>query len=182
MGLCKRRPEKKISPKLFAEARVRGARVEEAMLRAGYSQSSAKRGWTQVSKKCKEAYAVALNMTLAELEKTGGKLTPDQRAKVIRGKALRNIAEGVDESIGSMKLLGQDKELAMFTPDNLTGIIIISAPATIPALPAIDTAPIDDDAAIVRGRFFSAIPEDAAWRGSPEGQEARHRLEAKGLL
>ena len=137
MGECKRRPEKKINPRLFAEARMRGARVEEAMLRAGYSQTSAKRGWTQASKKCKEAYAIALNMTLAQLEETGGKLTPQQRRKVIIGKSLRNIAEGKDESVASMKLLGNDRELSMFQPESMTGLIVIDTRVKLPPFTAV---------------------------------------------
>lgn len=66
----------------------------------------------------------------------------------------------------------------------MTGIIIIECPRAVPQLPQLPqlTASVDDDAAIVRGRFFSAVPEDAAWRNSAEGQEAKRRLESEGLL
>jgi hypothetical protein len=125
----KRKPTKGVDAKLFARVKMSGASTQVAMEAAGYAPSCARRGWTQLNKKCKEQYALALNITLAELDGMGGRLTPEQRARVIRGKALKNIAEGTDESVGSMKLLGQDRDVNMFAPDSITGIFMLEMPA-----------------------------------------------------
>jgi hypothetical protein len=108
-------PSRKIiSPKRFAETRLRGATLEESALRAGYSPSRAKRGWAGVSRACREEYNKMLNAQLTELEERGGKLTPEQRAKVVRAKLLQNVALGQDESTASLKLLGADRELGLW--------------------------------------------------------------------
>lgn len=125
----KRKPTKGVDPKLFARTKLNGASTQVAMQAAGYSETTSRRGWESVSKPCKLEYAKQLNITLGELEMTGGRLTPEQRARVIRGKALKNIAEGKDESVGSMKLLGSDRALNLFAPDSITGIFMLEMPA-----------------------------------------------------
>ena len=136
MAGTKRKPTKGVDPKQFAKAKLSGASTQMAMQAAGYSESVSRRGWASVNTRCKEEYAKQLNITLAELEQTGGRLTPEQRAKIVRGKALQNIAEGKDESVGSMKILGQDREVNMYAPDSVAGIVIIECPkAGIPPLP-----------------------------------------------
>lgn len=131
----KRKPTKGVDAKQFAKAKLNGASTQMAMQSAGYSVSVSRRGWDSVNKACKEEYAKQLNITLAELEQTGGRLTADQRARIVRGKALQNIAEGKDESVGSMKILGQDREVNMYVPDNNAGIVIIECPRALPPLP-----------------------------------------------
>jgi hypothetical protein len=129
---------KQISPKRFAEALVRGATIEEAALRAGYSQTVAKRGKAGISKGCLEAYQAAMNKELQKLTQIGEGVTAQQQESLVRGKLVQNVVEGKDEAAHSLKMLGQDRRVNMFTPESATGIVIIEAPKNLPALPVHD--------------------------------------------
>jgi hypothetical protein len=55
---------------------------------------------------------------------------PQVRAEIVRAKLLQNVATGRDEAVGSLKLLGQDRELSLWQPDSQAGIIVIQMPAS----------------------------------------------------
>jgi hypothetical protein len=173
MGWTKRKPTKGVDAKLFARVKMSGASTQVAMEAAGYAPSCARRGWTQLNKKCKEQYALALNITLAELDGMGGRLTPEQRARVIRGKALKNIAEGKDESVGSMKLLGSDRAVNLFAPDSITGIFVLEMPAGLGRMltPQIIEGSVDG--------FGDAFPQD---RGTGLTSAELAAMRAKHIL
>lgn len=126
---------KQISPKRFAEAMVRGATIEEAALRAGYSQSVAKRGKAGISKACLEAHQAAVKKEVQKLAQIGEGVTAQQQENLVRGKLVQNVVEGKDEAPQSLKMLGQDRRVNMFTPESATGIVIIEAPKNLPPLP-----------------------------------------------
>ena len=134
--------KQQINPKAFAESLIGGATLAHAAVRAGYSESTAKRGWAGVSEECKDKYIQVRNEKLAELAQNAHKFTPEQRAAIIRGKLLQNIAEGKDESVGSVKLLGQDKELSLWQPESMVGVIILDAPKSLPPLDSAEDAPL----------------------------------------
>ena len=174
---------KKISPKRFAECLVRGGTIEEAALKAGYSQTVAKRGKAGVSRQCWAEYRKQLDKRLDELKALGRSLTPAEQEELVRGKLTMNVVEGKDEAAQSLKMLGQDKRVAMFTPDSMNGFVVIQAPRDLPTLPSqLPDASDEHDDAALRHRFFSQSSEDQLWRASPDGHEAKLRLEAKGLL
>ena len=47
---------------------------------------------------------------------------PEKRAEMIRGRLVLNIARGEDKAVQSCKLLGKDREVHLFEPDNQIGI------------------------------------------------------------
>lgn len=125
---------KKISPERFALAKMRGATWEESLLRAGYAPSCARRGKISASRACLLEYDKQLRQHTEELRKVGSSLTPDERKALIRGKLIRNVAEGKDESAASLKMLGADREVSLFGSEEQVGVFVFNTPAAIRAM------------------------------------------------
>jgi hypothetical protein len=160
-----------------------GKSLAEALPLGGFSAKQARKGVTKLLK-TRPVLMKAIADEWKKLEKKHGPLinNPQLRERAVLTRLIDNVKMGRDKGVASCKLLGQHRSLPMWTPESMTGIIIIESPRTLPPLPSIEDATVDEDAAIVRHRFFTASPEDVAWRGSPEGQEAKRRLESEGLL
>jgi hypothetical protein len=104
---------------------VEGKAIRTAMLDAGYSQASANQGMARIKRSVPLAAAYA-----QEVERLKNSPVPPAgiRAQIVRAKLLENVAHGRDESVQSLKLLGQDKELALWQPEVQQGIIVITPP------------------------------------------------------
>jgi hypothetical protein len=119
--------------KNFKAAINRGDTLQEAMVQQlGMAESSAKRGKAALSKR-----------VLSELAKDGIKfaeigrnLSAQDQEHFVRGRLYINALEGKDSGVNSLKLLGQDKRVNMFTPDSVAGIVVIEAPKSLPSIPA----------------------------------------------
>jgi hypothetical protein len=57
--------------------------------------------------------------------KLGQSITASEQEHLIRGKLLENALTGTDKAVQSLKLLGQDKRVNMFTPESQSGIIVL---------------------------------------------------------
>src|SRR5215467_11405502 len=90
-----------------ADILVKCKPIRQAMLDAGYSQASANQGMARIRRSLPLAAAFAQEV---ERLKNAPVPPPDIRARIIRSKLLENIADGKDEAVQSLKLLGQDKE------------------------------------------------------------------------
>jgi hypothetical protein len=99
--------------------------IRQALLDAGYSQASANQGMARIKRSVPLAAAYA-----QEVERLKNKPVPppEVRAQVVRAKLLENVAQNRDNAIGSLKLLGQDRELNLWQPEVQQGIIVINSP------------------------------------------------------
>ena len=86
----------------FAQAVSKGQSLKDAMLVAGYAESTASRGRASLSKPMLDALA----KQGAQLEYLGGAVSPEQQEKIARGRLLLNALRGKDEGVQSAKLLG----------------------------------------------------------------------------
>ena len=64
---------------------------------------------------------------------------PEIRAHILRSKLIENVANGKDEAVQSLKLLGQDKEVSMWQPESAQGVIVVVPP------PKADPGKVDED-------------------------------------
>ena len=111
----------------FAQAVRNGDSLQNAMLKAGYSPTTAKRGKAALSK----PMLAALASESAKLAELGKLLSPEQQENLVRGRLALNTIQGKDNGTQSAKLLGSDKRVGMFTPDQLTGVIVLQVPASL---------------------------------------------------
>ena len=158
-----------------------GKSLAEALPLGGFSAKQARKGITKILK-TRPVLMKAIADEWKKLEKKHGPLINNHklRERAVLTRLIDNVKMGRDKGVASCKLLGQHRDSNLWAPESMTEIIVIECPRVVLQLPQLP-ASVDDDA-IVRGRFFSALPDDAAWRGSPEGQEAKRRLEADELL
>jgi hypothetical protein len=118
--------------KAFKQAIDRGETLKAAMVsELGLSESVAKRGKAGLSRR-----------VLGELMKEGVKfaeigrqVTAQFQEELVRGALVTNVLSGKDNAVNSLKMLGQDKRVNMFTPDSVAGIVVIESPKSLPAIP-----------------------------------------------
>lgn len=121
--------------KAFKKAIESGSSMHDAMVsELGLAESVARKGKAGLSKR-----------VLSELAKDGMKfveigkaLSAQDQEHFVRGRLYTNALQGKDAGVNSLKLLGQDKRVNMFTPDSVAGIVVIEAPKSIPAIPTLD--------------------------------------------
>ena len=107
----------------------KGMPVGKAMVRAGWSEAQAAKGW----KKVPAAVVTALSLpksakNLIALGK--GTQAEDMRA-MVHGRLIRNIASGTDKGAQSAKILGSSRDLNMWTPEQAMGLIILATPQSV---------------------------------------------------
>lgn len=110
---------------VFKQAIKAGKSLKQAKIAAGYSKHTAKMGTHQLAKPFKSAW-VKEQQKLIALARAH---SPEDQENVARGALLSNVYEGKDRSVQSIKLLGQDKRVNMFTSDSQVGVIVIQPPA-----------------------------------------------------
>lgn len=102
----------------FADAIEAGCTIREAMLRAGYSEGTAAMGVQGLSQ--------AMKNVLAQRHiKSGMQYTPEDRARLVRGRLIENAIEGQDRATRSLELLGKDKDVALWQSDAQVGAIVV---------------------------------------------------------
>ena len=95
-----------------------------ALTGAGYSPKQARKGLIatlQTSGPLREAFENEINklVKLSEILPL-----PHERANLVRVRLLMNVLSGKDAAVQSAKLLGQDKEVAMWEPEQSAGVAI----------------------------------------------------------
>lgn len=95
-----------------------GGSIKDAKLAAGYSKNVANKGITGLPNKLLKS----LIHNAKEFQHIGTQFSPDERKAIVRGKAISNVLQGKDESVQSLKILGQDSEVGMFQPETVIGI------------------------------------------------------------
>ena len=137
-------PKKTIDFNKMARNFAATGKIGEAMVAGGYSRRSSQRGMASMSHTNREKFSEALNVherkMLAKFAEIGKDITAEQQQDLVRGALLSNVAQGKDKAAQSIKLLGSDKRVGMFTPESASGVIIIQA-ANIPPFPPFDDMP-----------------------------------------
>jgi len=96
-----------------------GMPIKRALIAAGYSDAQARKGVAAIRSRA------GLCQALVEESK---RWTPEARAALVRGRLIWNVIHGVDHGVRSAKILGSEKGLSMWQPQNQTGVIVIHAP------------------------------------------------------
>jgi len=110
--------------------------IRKSALAAGYSQNTADLGLQRMPKTIR-TYVLTRRKKLSKLAQLAHEFNAQEQENVVRGALLANVASGKDQAVNSLKLLGQDKRVSMFTPESTTGVIVIQAAQ----LPAIESVP-----------------------------------------
>lgn len=108
----------------FAKAAAKGQSLKIAMLDAGYSLSTARRGKAALSGPMLEALA----RESAKLEALGENISPERQENLVRGRLVLNTLHGKDEGVQSAKLLGSDRRVSMWEPESRVGVIVLQPP------------------------------------------------------
>src|SRR5262249_48825995 len=129
MNMPNRSPEhgKRKTPQQHAKLAsllAQNAPVGQALREAGWSPIQAAKGWESVP-----------SGVLAQLPKKGKRLAAlgkgtdkETRRNIIRGRLLENVFSGKDGGAQSAKILGSDRELAMWEPEAQQGVIVLQVP------------------------------------------------------
>ena len=56
----------------------------------------------------------------------------EMRAQIVRAKLLENVRDNRDNAVQSLKLLGLDREVSLWQPENAKGIIVVQLPKDLP--------------------------------------------------
>lgn len=112
------------TPEQYAKlAELLGANtpVCQALEQAGWSKNQALKGWQKVP-------AVVIAMLPKPMQKLidlGRKTNPDDRRNLVLGRLVENVTTGTDKGAMSAKILGSERDLNMWQPDQLAGVIIL---------------------------------------------------------
>ena len=110
--------------------------IRSSALAAGYSENCANTGLQKMPVAIR-TYVLSRRKKLSKLAQLAHEFNAQEQENVVRGALLANVASGKDQAVNSLKLLGQDKRVSMFTPESTTGVIVIQAAQ----LPAIESVP-----------------------------------------
>lgn len=103
-----------------------GDSLKKVLMDAGYSESTASRGWESVPNR-----ALKLLSRKGLRLKALGEIDAATQETLVRGRLVYNTIKGSDKGVLSAKALGSDRRVAMFQPDAVAGIIVIQAPTRI---------------------------------------------------
>jgi hypothetical protein len=105
----------------LAELLTANTPVCEALALAGWSKTQALKGW----KKVPPVVMAMLPKPMQKLIDLGKKTSPDDRRNLVLGRLVENVTSGTDKGAMSAKILGSDRELNMWQPDQLAGVVIL---------------------------------------------------------
>ena len=118
-----------------ARALRRGATDREALLEAGYSESSAQKGITDMKKRTPALAQAIYEESVQEARefnaRQGQPLGKEEKVQLVDGVLIRNSLHGEGEAKGSTfaaKTLGQTRGVNMFEPDLQVGVFSMEVP------------------------------------------------------
>lgn len=114
--------------------------IKQAALSAGYSEHTSNMGLKPLPKQLVN-YVVNRQR---RMDKTAAlaRLTSAQfQEEFVRGRLIENALAGKDSSCNSLKLLGQDRRVNMFTPDQQLGIVNVVLQNKPDSVPVLDLPP-----------------------------------------
>jgi hypothetical protein len=98
--------------------------VSEAMVKAGWSEQQAAKGW----KKVPQGVVRMLPKSAQRLINLGKTTPADDMRALVHGRLIDNVTKGSDKAAQSAKILGTSRDLNMWTPDTQMGVIVLTAP------------------------------------------------------
>jgi hypothetical protein len=118
--------------------------VFDALVKNGIAEGQARKGWTTV--KDRKGLWTAFQSALTSEQASQAALpepSPELDVRLINHRLRSNIKEGKDKAVLSAKLLGSRKDLNMWQPESMTGIVILEAPKSLPTIPGytVETQP-----------------------------------------
>ena len=131
-----RKPKIMEKHRKVARALRRGATDREALLEAGYSESSAQKGITDMKKRTPALAQAIQEESVQEARefnaRQGQPLGKEEKVQLVDGVLIRNALHGEGEAKGSTfaaKTLGQTRAVSMFEPDLQVGVFSMEVPA-----------------------------------------------------
>ncbi len=103
-----------------------GDSLKQALMSAGYSESTANGGWDAVPNR-----VMRLLGKKGIRFKTLGEIDAATQEKLVRGRLVYNTIKGSDKGVLSAKALGSDRRVNMFQPDIQAGVVVISIPQNV---------------------------------------------------
>jgi hypothetical protein len=108
-----------------SESLKTGATLEASLLAGGYSDSVAKRGLAAVEE---SAPLKRILIETGQYQGLANRLTPEQIKDFVSAKLLENAIDGKDKAAKSLELLGKQRGVDMFSPDQIVGGLILNVP------------------------------------------------------
>lgn len=100
-----------------------GKSIYKSLKDNGWSEGQAKKGRASLS----GPILSELKKQGVVLMKIGKEASLEDQKNLVLGRLITNVAAGTDGGSASAKLLGSQKDLNMFTPENAQGQIVINA-------------------------------------------------------
>ena len=122
--------------KQLAKLLEAGTPVCSALEQAGWSKTSAAKGTSKVPL---AVYGMLSNKA-KRLIKIAKGATKEDREDLVIGRLMENTANGTDKGSLSAKYLGSTRELNLFTPDQMTGVVVLQTPPQLMNLTAEERA------------------------------------------
>ena len=116
------------NPEKAAELLNEGKPIVHALLEAGYSEAVARQGKKSITKPIRDELIAMHSTRIKELAQIGRSVSPQEQEDIVRGALVQNALEGQDRAAMSLKLLGQDRRVNMWTPDVQMGVIVLQSP------------------------------------------------------
>jgi len=124
---------KKTNPKAAAKAYYSGKPLKDSLLEGGYSETQARKGRSLLAER--KSLAVEFSKThdraVRKMAAMGQAYSPEMRADLVRGRLI-DIAlddKSPSASVRSCELLGRDKAVNLFVPDNAVSLYNLQVPA-----------------------------------------------------
>ena len=114
--------------KAIVSALAAGESRQEALKKAGFSDASSRSSLSSVFRNTPNLGKAVQAELHKWIEALPSLPHADVRAKLVRQRLVMNLLEGKDKAVQSAKLLGQDREVNMFEPENRVGIQVAVAP------------------------------------------------------
>jgi nucleoid DNA-binding protein len=110
--------------KIFAKEMAAGNSIKQSMITAGYSEKQASKGVKAISQKMLKA----LSKEGVKLADFGKQFSLDELKNVAIGRLVQNAITGKDGGVMSAKTLGSHRDLNLWTPEQMAGVIVLQAP------------------------------------------------------
>ena len=97
--------------------------IGQALLDCGYTELQARKGISSVP----DAVWRLLPRNAQKIAKLG-RVSPEMQQDLVRGRLVENTIRGKDSGSMSAKILGSDKRVNMWTPEQRNNVLILQAP------------------------------------------------------
>lgn len=116
-----------VKPEKFVESIAQGKTIREALLDAGKSAKQARKGISAVNQQMMKGLAKEGYRLVALSEQ----FTQEQWGKIAIGRLIQNAMLGKDGGCLSAKQLGQHRDLQLWQPETVAGVIVLQTPTKI---------------------------------------------------